>query len=492
MIAGYAPVWKNITDIDPSKYTHINLAFGEPQPDGTIVFDTSFSVSEFVGRLQKAGTRAILGLGGWSGSAHFSDILKDAAIRNKFIDEIASLVKTNHMDGVDIDWITSNPCNTRNPQSDSANLLVLLRDLRSRFNSEFPQETKSIALGVGMKPPVVGEQDNDASEYANLVDYITVLAYDVNGSQSSTTGPNAPLNYELGRGAQYSLISAIDNWTSAKFPAEKILAGLAFYGRSLTAKSDMSKDSWNLYQLHEGVVPRGDDDDGLWADRHCADRKPSYSGVWSYRNMRSQKQNILQNSDVPVLPWKRYWDSISLTPWVFDTDTKTFVSYDDPASIKAKTEYAKERGLGGVSVYDITMDYNDELLNSVHNVIKPGGGGLQPVATSTWPSSSIQASPTPSSSTFAESQTSTTISSFESSSQLPLPSPSGSFSGGENEAMPHAGDWCNNKPSYKCLAEDGKGPNFILCAAGAWVQQQCGSGTACVQNGDYIYCDWPR
>ncbi|KAJ2527524.1 hypothetical protein EV175_007538, partial [Coemansia sp. RSA 1933] len=129
-----------------------------------------------------------------------------------------------------------------------------------------------------MKPPVVGDQDKDSAEYARLVDYITILAYDVNGPQSDTTGPNAPLNHEFGRGTQYSLISAVDSWTSARFPADKILAGLAFYGRSAIARADMSREPWSLYQPHEGDVPRGDDDDGIWADRRCIDRKPSYSG----------------------------------------------------------------------------------------------------------------------------------------------------------------------------------------------------------------------
>ncbi|KAJ2654419.1 hypothetical protein IWW48_006121 [Coemansia sp. RSA 1200] len=498
MIVGYAPAWKNIADIDPSRYTHINLAFGEPQPDGTIAFNAGFNVPEYVEKLKKAGTRAILGLGGWSGSTYFSEALKEAATRNKLIDEIVGFVKTNHMDGVDIDWITSNPCNTRDPQNDPANLLVFLRDLRGRFNSEFSQESKIIALGVGLNPPVIDSQGKDAEadkevpQYASLVDYITVLAYDVNGPQSSTTGPNAPLNYELGRGTQHSLISAIDSWTNARFPANKILAGFSFYGRSLTAKVDMTIDSWNLYQPHEDAVPRGDDDDGLWADKHCANQKPEYSGLWSYRNMRAQKEKVLQSPDVSALPWKRYWDSISLTPWAFNTNTKIFISYDDPASLKAKAEYVKDRGLGGVSVYDITMDYNDELLNAITSAIKMDTPMLPSAATSSLSSQSTQLSQTIDSTTSTESQISSNPpSSNTSPAPEPLPSPSSSGPGDSWSTL-HAGDRCNGQQSYKCLAQDGKGSNFLVCASGVWIQQQCGSGTACVQNGNYIYCDWPR
>ncbi|KAJ1891978.1 hypothetical protein LPJ81_005640 [Coemansia sp. IMI 209127] len=129
------------------------------------------------------------------------------------------------------------------------------------------------------------------------------------------------------------------------------------------------------------------------------------------------------------------------------------------------------------------MDYNDELLNSIRNVVKPDSGNPVPVVTSAWPSSSAQASPTLSNTASSQLQTSTTVS----SSERRPPSPSST-----NESIPRVGDSCGLQPSYKCLAGDGKGSSFILCASGTWIQQQCGAGTACVQNGDYIYCDWPR
>ncbi|KAJ1885713.1 hypothetical protein LPJ81_006844, partial [Coemansia sp. IMI 209127] len=94
--------------------------------------------------------------------------------------------------------------------------------------------------------------------------------------------------------------------------------------------------------------------------------------------------------------------------------------------------------LRGVSVYDITMDYNDELLNSIRNVVKPDSGNPVPVVTITWPSSSAQTSPTLSNTASSQLQTSTTVS----SSERRPPSPSSA-----NESIPRVGDSCGLQPS---------------------------------------------
>ncbi|KAJ2831420.1 hypothetical protein GGI24_001576 [Coemansia furcata] len=335
IIAGYAPAWKDISSVDMSKFTHINLAYAEPQANGTFVLESSYNVDEITDRIHRTGSRALLSLGGYSGSAHLSDIFKSGDSRGTLISGLVGYLKTHNLDGVDVDWIASE-CNKVDVQNDASNLLVFVRELRQALDAAAMASgaKRLIALGVGMSTFVGpgGQPLTDVSEYATWVDYINILAYDVNG-QLSMTGPNAPLNFEYGRGVQQSLVTAIDNWLHAKFPANQITIGLAFYGRSVIAKTDMSMQPWNVYQTPEEGVPRGDNDDGLWADR-CTGKAPSYSGVWSYGNLR--KQNVLQSTDTAVSPWQRYWDSVSLTPWLFNPSTKMFISYDDQSSISAK------------------------------------------------------------------------------------------------------------------------------------------------------------
>ncbi|KAJ1820359.1 hypothetical protein LPJ60_003262 [Coemansia sp. RSA 2675] len=402
IIAGYAPGWKDIGNVDMSKYTHINLAYAEPQANGTFTMESSYNIDQVADKIHRAGSRALLSLGGYSGSRYISDILKSSDTRTTLIAGVVEYLKIHGLDGIDVDWVPS-PCNHVDLANDSSNLLVFVRELRQAL--EATGAKKLIALGVGMSPfpGPSGQPLADVSAYANWVDYINILAYDVN-SQQETTGPNAPLNFEYGRGVQQSLVGAIDNWTRAKFPAGQITAGLAFYGRAAVAKTDMSMAPWNVYQAQESEVPRGDIDDGLWSDR-CTGKPASYSGVWSYGNLRKQ---VLQSPDTTTPPWQRFWDSVSLTPWVFNPGSKMFISYDDPASVSAKVSHVLGKGLGGVTVYDITMDFNGELVNVVRDAVKPDSSKttLLPSASPTssdmlgWPSSSESAtlSPAPSSS----------------------------------------------------------------------------------------------
>lgn len=446
IIAGYASGWKNIDAASLDKFTHINLAYAEPQPNGTLSFSPSYNSTNLAEKLHEMGSQALLSVGGYAGSIYISDILKSPETRSNLIKSISEHIRYNRLDGVDIDWSNSG-CNHVDQESDTRNLLLFLRELRQFFSQE--AKTQLIALGVGMDvfSGPNGQPLTDVSEYSQQIDYINILAYDVNSPMSFTTGPNAPLSYESRRGPQYSLASTIDKWVNARFPAEKIAIGLAFYGRAATTKVDMSAQPWNVYQPKDTEVPRGDNDDGLWADR-CTGKPASFSGIWSYKNLRAQ--GLLDTPVTAAKPWIRYWDSVSLTPWLYNPDSKMFISYDDKDSIQAKVDFVKSKRLRGVTVYDVTMDSNSELMDVVRNALSPD--------------------PAPS---------------FSSSA------PGSNPSNNETPSL-QAGSSCGWKVKYRCVGDDGTNRNFMACASGVWLQQQCGSGTACVQNGDYIYCDYPH
>ena len=63
---------------------------------------------------------------------------------------------------------------------------------------------------------------------------IEIMNYDVWGSWDSSVGPNAPLNDTCAPAAyqEGSAVSAVKAWTSAHFPANKLVLGVASYGYS--------------------------------------------------------------------------------------------------------------------------------------------------------------------------------------------------------------------------------------------------------------------
>ena len=71
--------------------------------------------------------------------------------------------------------------------------------------------------------------------------------------------------------------------------------------------------------------------------------------------------------------WTRFWDDVSLVPYLVNPNKNKMVFYDDPESITIKCDYALEKDLGGVMIWSIGSDYIDgkqPLLESIGRSIR--------------------------------------------------------------------------------------------------------------------------
>ncbi|KAI8325403.1 glycoside hydrolase, partial [Martensiomyces pterosporus] len=287
-VVGYYPNWVTMPQLSLSKYTHVNFAFAIPQSNGSLKYDNQSDMPGIVTNLHAAGVKALISIGGWTGSNLFSTILKNTTTRTAFLNNIVAYAKQYNLDGIDIDWEypgrLGDNCNKYDPANDTNNFLSFLQDLRNQLDTTFGSRTKLLTLAVRVQPfdgpngPI-----SDVSAFAKVVDYINLMQYDIMGSWEPTTGPNAPLQYTPGKGEQFSFASAIDAWSSAGWPTSQMNAGIPFYGHSTTALQDMSKNPSNMYVPISSTVPQGDQDDTPWADT-CAGGPAVYSGDWQYKH----------------------------------------------------------------------------------------------------------------------------------------------------------------------------------------------------------------
>ncbi|KAJ2864154.1 hypothetical protein GGH94_003102 [Coemansia aciculifera] len=375
VVFGYLPTWQTdkAEGVDLTKYTHITIAFAIPDENGQITMDNRDGMmKEWMPKISDSHAKVLVSLGGWTGSKYFSPILKDPKKRNRMIDQMTQWMQDHGFDGWDVDYEypgrQGDSCHTFDAREDTPNFLQFLKDLRHRIDSEFGAGTKLITVATRFQP-FDGPQGpmNDVSEFAKYVDYFNPMLYDFNGVWSDTTGPNAPLDYTKGKALQFSFKSSIQSWIDAGIPVSKINAGLPFYGRTVTANSDMA-NSRDMYQPLSKTIPRGDGDDKEESDISCGGPK-LFSGIWKYTNLRSE--GVLDAPDSATAPWVRQYDNATNTPWLFNKETKDFVSYDDMASIGAKAEFAAEKGLAGVMIWPITNDYDNELVNAVLTAFSP-------------------------------------------------------------------------------------------------------------------------
>ncbi|ORY02150.1 glycoside hydrolase, partial [Basidiobolus meristosporus CBS 931.73] len=293
VIVGYYVPWGKVqpSQLSYDKVTHINYGFGvltKKDDPSNISIDPSYDGSAIRQLKQLAtpkGVKVQISLGGWTGSQTFSLMARDPALRQKFINNALVFVRKNtkpsgqtpdgwDLDGIDIDWEyparAGAVCNVRDA-ADTANYLALLKELRAALDKEFPNEHKLITAAVRVQPfdGPSGGPLNDVSAFVPYFDFINVMAYDINGGWSATTGPNAPFDYDTKGGDPFSFRQASAAWLNAKWPANKLVMGLPFYGRSVTATVDMNANPSNQYVSKSSTVPKGDPSDSNQPNAFC-------------------------------------------------------------------------------------------------------------------------------------------------------------------------------------------------------------------------------
>ncbi|KXN71328.1 glycoside hydrolase family 18 protein [Conidiobolus coronatus NRRL 28638] len=386
VVLGYYVPWGRLEPeaLSWNKLTHINYGFAlltKKDPVNPTV-DRYYDGTR-IRKLQKLGkeknVKILMTIGGWTGGQTFSKIAKDAELRKQFINNTLTFVRVNTkpeydehpdgwgLDGIDLDWEyparNGAACNIVDPL-DSQNFLVLLKELRQALDTEFPKERKLLTAAVRVQPfdgPNKLPMTN-VKEFSKYFDFINIMAYDINGGWSSTTGPNAPTFLNKAQADPYSLKQSIQDWTDAGFPKEQLVAGLPFYGRSQIATTDMSKNPSLQFAPKTSEVPKGDPSDANEPNMICNEGSV-YSGVWKYKYLRSMI--LVKDPITPSDGYIRYFDNTTQTPWLFRPSDKRYISYDDPISLQVKVDLVRYSGLRGVMFWDLSHDANDELLNFI-------------------------------------------------------------------------------------------------------------------------------
>ena len=62
--------------------------------------------------------------------------------------------------------------------------------------------------------------------------------------------------------------------------------------------------------------------------------------------------------------YTRYWDDEAKAPYLFNGST--FLSYDDPESLKAKCEYVNREGYAGIFYWEHVCDATRTLLDTLY------------------------------------------------------------------------------------------------------------------------------
>ncbi len=256
---------------------------------------------------------------GGANEKKFPDVTANSEKRAVFIANICQFVNSHKLDGVDIDWEFPN-------SGQFAGYIALLRETRDALDEMQKETGKRYSLSSA----VSAEYNASMIEAAKIVDSLKIMNYDYYGSWSNTTGHNANLYNNPRKQSEQSTDKSIRSYLNAGIPPEKIMLGAAFYGKV-----------WN------GVSPGGYEP-GLYQAYTTYGAEPAWAAIKSYLKEGSG--------------YTRYWDNAAKAPFLYNTDSKRWVTYSDKEQMQCLAAYAKEKKLGGVFAWEYSQDSGAELL----------------------------------------------------------------------------------------------------------------------------------
>jgi chitinase len=334
VIAYYTGNGETIEQYPVEKLTHIIYSFLKLQND-TLTFhneDQRKTLEQLV-QLKKEhpALKIMVSIGGWGGCAPCSDLFASAEHRNNFAKTTVALFKQYNVDGIDLDWeypaIEGYPGH-KYDKADKENFTALVKALRKEMGDKY---LLTFAAGGFVK---YLEQSIDWDAIMPFVDFVNLMTYDLVGGYSTVTGHHTIL-YDYNP-EQESTSKCVSWLLDKKIASEKLIIGAAFYAR---VWENVSEENNGLYQ--NGKFKQG----------------------VAYKNLSSYFKD--------TAGFKYYWDEKAKAPFQYNRSRKLFATYDDKASIRAKTEFIRRKKLGGIMFWELSLDApKDGLLTEIRESLK--------------------------------------------------------------------------------------------------------------------------
>lgn len=345
VVIGYVPGFRGVIDetlIDAEKLTHINYAFVNVRDSIAWLERLETDTVNFrkLNNLKKInpGLKILISLGGWSWSNYFSDAVLTESSRKKFALSNAEIVEKYDLDGVDIDWEypgMRGEDNVFRPE-DKENFTLMFEAIRTELDVLSEKTGRRYLLTTATPCFSRFLEVTEMGKAQKYLDYINLMAYDF-----YVGGPKAGHHSNLYPSETYeneqSAERARQEYIAQGVPAEKLVLGIPFYGRSWIMKSG---DNRGINREIDSVV-------------------------------RAGGYTFVKDSLVTRPGFTRHWDEKAGMPYLFNEQTNQLVAYDDEESVRLKVDYVRKHNMAGVMFWQYFSDPKEYLLNAIHDMRKP-------------------------------------------------------------------------------------------------------------------------
>lgn len=330
---------------DAGYLTHINYAFANVTPQGEVVLEREHDFRHLRTltqlREQNPHLKILLSIGGWVWSDHFSDAALTESSRERFARSAVNLLETHELDGIDIDWEYPGQPGEDNiyRREDRENFTLLLETVRTHLDRHGESRGRTgkdrylLTIAAGADARYLEHTDMAAA--VEHLDFVNLMTYDFHGPWTDHTGHHANLHPPSGIDEESSANQSVDIFLDAGVPAQKLVLGVPFYGRGW---ADVDFSGENVYLAYG--TPHG-----------------SYSF------------DSLNNHYIDRNGFTRHWDDITASPFLWNADSSIFISYEDEESLRYKSEFVRERELGGIMYWEHSHNHDEILLQSIHQYL---------------------------------------------------------------------------------------------------------------------------
>jgi chitinase len=353
----YTP--KHFEDV-ASKVTHLLYAFAEPKKDGSVAllhpkfaFGVGPNYNVPMGHFEQLldikrrhpHLKILLSIGGGGCDKTFLELHKKKLLKKtakafvKMLDSYTytyapkkgadtktrSFNYSDLFDGIDINWEFS----ARGVKDEHAQgYLSFVKEIRKLLDRRARKVKREMTLTATLQISPAVYRALPLSEVAKQIDWFHVMAYDVFGFYSKTVGHNSPL---CGPHGIYTIDGALNRIIDQGVSPGKLVLGVSGYGYKYGESNGHGKPF---------------------------NRKSKNTKALFYKDIHKY---FLESDH-----YERKWSERGFVPSLYSKKDKSFISYDDPESLRIKTQLAAEKRLAGVMFWALSYDNEDHDL--VHSL----------------------------------------------------------------------------------------------------------------------------
>ncbi len=285
-------------------------------------------------------------VGGWTMSNGFYNMVRDETLKSYFCSSLVDIFQRFPMfTEIDIDWeypgVAGNEGNMYAPD-DGDYYVSLIKDLTAAFKEAGRSDIK-ISIACSAVPEKM--EKSKIPELLQVGLYgINVMTYDFFG----TPWAERLLHHTNLRdypGGDNSVEKAVEYLLGLGVPASAINIGYTGYSRN---GRNTVIDSYSPLSgsYDPGYVPKKDPKITTTGSFESGTTE-WYDTIYNYLDLEEKRGR--NNFDL-------YTDEIADADYLYNKESKLFISLDTPRSVKAKAQYALEKNLGGIFTWTADQD----------------------------------------------------------------------------------------------------------------------------------------